>query len=263
MPERTEYAAGTPSWTDLATPDPDASQKFYGTLFGWQFNTEDTGDPEMPYIMVMQGGKPVAGMMKLSAEMAAGGMPPVWSTYITVADVEAATKKAEGLGATVLSGPMDVMTAGRMSVLSDPQGAVFCIWEAKDSIGAEIVNEPVSMTWNELISPDIEGSKKFYRGLFGWNPQSMAMGDGPEYTMWQLGENGVGGAMPPPMEGMPPFWGVYFSVADTDATVAKAKELGATVLAEPMDLPDVGRMAALADPQGAVFSIIKNAQPTS
>jgi len=263
MPERTEYAPGTPSWIDLATPDPAASQQFYGSLFGWSFDDQDTGNPEMPYTIATQRGKSVAGMMKLSPDMAAAGMPPVWSTYVTVADVDAATKKAKDLGATVLSEPMDVMSAGRMAVLSDPQGAVFCLWQAKDHIGAEIVNEPVSLCWNELITPDVEGSKTFYRGLFGWSPQTAPMGDGPEYTVWQLGETGIGGAMPPPMEGMPPFWGVYFAVGDTDATVATAKELGATVLAEPMDLPDVGRMAALTDPQGAVFSIIKNAQPTT
>jgi predicted enzyme related to lactoylglutathione lyase len=89
------------------------------------------------------------------------------------------------------------------------------------------------------------------------------MGDGPEYTIWMMGERGIAGAMPPPADGIPPYWGVYFAVADTDATVAKATELGASVLAEPMDLPDVGRMAALADPQGAAFNVIKNAQPTT
>jgi predicted enzyme related to lactoylglutathione lyase len=263
MPERTEYAPGTPSWTDLATPDPAASQEFYGSLFGWSFSSNDTGDPEMPYIMATLRGKAVAGMMKLSPEMAAGGMPPVWSTYVTVADADAATKQAAELGATVLSGPMDVMTAGRMSVLADPAGAVFCIWEAKESIGAEIVNEPVSLTWTELITPDIEGAKRFYPGLFGWGTESAPMGDGPDYTLWMMGERGIAGALPPPADGIPSYWGVYFAVADTDATVAKAKDLGASVLAEPMDLPEVGRMAALADPQGAAFSIIKNAQPTT
>jgi uncharacterized protein len=264
MPIRTEYAAGTPSWTDLASPDLAASREFYGTLFGWHFDERATGDPEFPYLMVVQDGKEVAGMMKLSPEMQAGGMPPVWSTYVTVDDIEAATAKVGELGGAVLNGPMDVMEAGRMSVVADPAGAVFCIWQAKASIGAEIVNEPVSLTWNELITPDVDAVKSFYAGLFGWKAETVDMGgEGPPYTMWTLGEGGVGGAMPPPMEGMPAFWGVYFSVADCDATVAKAKELGASVLAEPMDIPDTGRMAALMDPQGAAFSVIKNAGPTT
>jgi uncharacterized protein len=263
MPERTDYAPGTPSWVDLATPDLAASQQFYGSLFGWDFASQDTGDPDNPYVMVTQGGKAVAGMMKLSADMQAGGMPPVWSSYVTVTDVDASAATAKELGGAVLSEPMDVMEAGRMAVLADPAGAVFCIWQPQASIGAELVNEPFSLTWNELITPDVDKVKDFYSGLFGWTANQMQMADGPPYTMWQLGENGIGGAMPPPMEGMPTFWGVYFAVADTDETVAKAKAQGANVLAEPMDLPDVGRMAALVDPQGAAFSVIKNAQPTS
>ncbi len=260
MPVRTEYAPGTPSWTDLASPDAAKSKEFYGALFGWDFSEEPTGDPNNPYYMIRQGGKDVAGMMKLSPDMQAGGMPPVWSTYVTVADVDASTGKAKELGGKVLSEPMDVMDAGRMSVVVDPTGAIFCLWQAKGSIGAQIVNEPVSLTWNELMTPDVEAAKTFYGGLLGWKGETMQMGgDGPSYTVWMLGDGGIGGAMPPPMEGMPAFWGVYFAVEDCDATVAKAVELGANVLNGPMDVPEVGRMATLMDPQGAAFNVIKNA----
>jgi predicted enzyme related to lactoylglutathione lyase len=263
MPERTEYAPGTPSWVDLATPDLAASERFYGQLFGWAFDVQDTGDPDNPYVLATQDGKAVAGVMNLSQEMREGGMPPVWSTYVTVQDADAAVTKASELGGMVMREPMDVMNAGRMAVLADPTGAVFCIWQPNEHIGAEIVNEPNSLTWNELITPDVDTAASFYSSLFGWSPTPMAMGEGgPPYTLWMLGEdNSIGGAMPPPMEGMPPFWGVYFAVADCDATVAEAKKLGASVLAEPMDIPDVGRMAALVDPQGAVFNVIKNANP--
>jgi len=264
MPTRTEYAPGTPSWTDLATPDVAASQQFYGTLFGWSFDEQSTGNPDMPYYMCQQGGKDVAGMMKLSAEMQAGGMPPVWGTYITVADVEASTAKAKQLGGTVMSEPMDVMDAGRMSVIQDPTGAILCLWQAKGSIGSQIVNEPFSLTWNELMTPDIDKAKAFYDGLFGWKGDTMEMGgDGPPYTVWMLGDGAVGGAMPPPMDGIPANWGIYFAVADCDETVEKAKGLGAQVLNGPMDVPEVGRMAAMTDPQGAMFNVIKNAGPTT
>jgi uncharacterized protein len=262
MSERTEYAPGTPSWTDLATPDLAASQQFYGALFGWDFESQDTGSPENPYVMARQRGKDIAGMMTLSPDMQAGGMPPVWSTYVTVTDVEASTAKAKELGGAVLSGPMDVMDAGRMSVLADPPGAVFCIWEPKASIGAQLVNEPFSMSWNELVSTDLDAAKAFYAGLFGWNGQTQEMEGGMQYTVWLLGEGGVGGAMDPPMPGMPSFWGVYFAVEDCDATVAKAKELGASVVSGPMDIPEIGRFATMSDPQGAMFSVVKNAGPT-
>src|SRR5262245_29129206 len=257
MPERTEYAPGTPSWVDLATPDLAASEEFYGTLFGWAFDAQDTGDPANPYVLATQGGKAVAGVMNLTPEMREGGMPPVWSTYVTVRDVDASVAKATELGGAVMREPMDVMDAGRMAVLADPTGAVICLWQPKEHIGAQIVNEPYSLTWNELITPDVDAAASFYEGLFGWSAAPMEMGgDGPPYTVWMLGDdNGIGGAMPPPMDGMPPFWGVYFAVADCDATVAQAKDLGASVLAEPMDVPGVGRMSALMDPQGAVFSV--------
>jgi predicted enzyme related to lactoylglutathione lyase len=264
MPVRTEYASGTPSWTDLASPDIAASERFYGALFGWDFSEQPTGDPDNPYVMARQDGKDVAGVMKLPPEMQADGMPPMWSTYVTVADVDASTAKVKELGGAVLNGPMDVMDAGRMTVAADPTGAVFCMWEAKASIGAQLVNEPCSLTWNELMTPDVDAAASFYGGLFGWKPETMTMGDdGPPYTVWMLGDGGIGGAMPPPMEGMPPFWGVYFAVADCDATVAKAQELGADVLNGPMDVPEVGRMAALMDPQGAAFNVITNAAPTT
>jgi predicted enzyme related to lactoylglutathione lyase len=263
MSERTEYAPGTPSWVDLATPDLAASEEFYAALFGWVFDAQDTGDAENPYVLATQSGKAVAGMMRLTPEMREGGMPPVWSTYVTVRDADESVAKAKDLGGAVLREPMDVMDAGRMAVLADPTGAVFCVWQPKAHIGAGIVNEPYSLSWDELITPDVETAAKFYAGLFGWTPSRMDMGgDAPPYTIWMLGDdNGIGGAMPPPMEGMPPFWAVYFAVDDCDATVAKATQLGASVLAEPMDIPDVGRIAALMDPQGAVFSIIKNANP--
>jgi predicted enzyme related to lactoylglutathione lyase len=261
MPTRTEHAPGTPSWTDLATPDLDASQSFYGALFGWDFETQDTGSPENPYVIASQGGKATAGMMRLTPEMQAGGMPPVWATYVTVADVDASAAKAVELGGSVVQPAMDVMDAGRMAVLVDPAGAAVCLWQARGSIGAELVNEPVSLTWNELMTPDVDAVTPFYEGLFGWKRDDQSMGDGPPYTLWMLGDRGVAGGMVPPMEGMPSFWGIYFSVADADATVAKAQELGATVLAGPMDIPDVGRFATLTDPQGAAFSVMKNANP--
>jgi predicted enzyme related to lactoylglutathione lyase len=263
MSVRTEYAPGTPSWTDVMTPDIAASKEFYGSLFGWSFDERDTGAPDMPYVMIQQDGKAVAGMMALTPEMAAGGMPPVWSTYVTVTDVDASTAKVAGLGGTVLNGPMDVMDAGRMTVVSDPTGAVICLWQPKESIGAELVNEPVSMTWNELLTSDVAKVKPFYEGLFGWKAEDVEMAGGPTYTVWNLpgSEPGMGGAVKSPMEGMPSFWNVYFQVDDVDATVAKAKELGASVLAEPMDIPDVGRMAGLVDPQGAAFSILKSSNP--
>ena len=82
------------------------------------------------------------------------------------------------------------------------------------------------------------------------------MGDGPPYTCLVVDGRQVGGAMPPPMEGIPPYWGVYFAVDDVDATIERATGLGGTVVAPAFDVPGVGRMAVLADPQGGMFNLM-------
>ncbi len=224
MTTMTSYPHGVPSWIDLATPDPDASRSFYAELFGWDYDVEPTDQPGNDYTMARKDGRSAAGMMKLSDEMAASGMPPVWSTYVTVDDIEAAVAKVGPAGGNVLQPPMDVMDAGRMAVVTDSAGAVVCLWQAKEHIGAEVVNEHGALTWNELITPDPAAVVPFYSAVFGWTAETAPM-PGGEYTVLKVeggNENGIAGAMAPPMPGMPAFWGVYFNVDDAAATVAKA-----------------------------------------
>lgn len=260
MPTRTKYPPGTPSWIDLATPDSEASKRFYGTLFGWDFTDPPAGE-DNPYVMATLGGKSVAGMMPLSDEMAAQGMPPVWSTYVTVADIDASAARVADLGGSVMQAPFDVMDAGRICVFADPSGAVLCLWQAKDHIGAEVVNEHGTLTWNELMTPDVGGATEFYVELFGWGAETTDVGPMGQYTSFMLGDRPAAGAMSPPAEGIPPYWGVYVNVDDTDATAKQAVGLGATVMAEPTDIPP-GRFAALADPQGAMFNVLTWTGPT-
>jgi hypothetical protein len=266
MPVMTGYPHGVPSWVDLASPDVAASKAFYAELFGWEYTDEPTDQEGMDYTMARKDGHAVAGIMPLSPEMAASGMPPVWSTYVNVDDLEAAVAKVEPAGGQVMQPPMDVMTAGRMGVITDSTGAVICLWQKEQHIGAELVNDPGCLSWNELITSDPAKAADFYQAVLGWTSESVPMpGGGPPYTVFHVegaSENGIAGAMAPPMEGMPNFWGVYFAVADCDATVETAKAKGATVLAEPMDLEGVGRMAALMDPNGAAFSLMQMAPAT-
>lgn len=258
MTVMTSYPPGVPSWIDLATPDPEAAKSFYGALFGWEYSEEATDQPGVHYVMARKDGHSAAGMMQLSEEMAASGMPPVWSSYVTVPDVEATVAKVGPAGGTVLQPAMDVMEAGRMAVVADPAGAVICLWQAKEHIGAEVVNEHGALTWNELITPDPAAVAPFYAELFGWTTEAVPM-EGGEYTLFRVdggNESGIAGAMAPPMPGMPAFWGVYFNVDDVGATVELAKGLGAQVLMEATAMPGVGTLAALTDPQGAVFSLM-------
>jgi predicted enzyme related to lactoylglutathione lyase len=255
MTTKTEYAPGTPSWVDLATTDPAAAKAFYGALFGWTFEDQPTDDTANPYTLASLNGQNAAGVMTQTPEMRDAGAPSMWSTYVTVTDADATTAKVEAAGGSVFAPPFDVMDAGRMSVIADPTGAVICTWQPKNHPGAAVVNEPGAFSWNELLTPDVERAAAFYKELFGWNHRTQSMGP-MTYTEFLLGEQSIAGAQPPPMEGIPPVWTVYFTVANTDATLADAKSRGANVLVEATDIPP-GRFAVLTDPQGAAFNIIQ------
>ena len=253
MADRNEYAPGTPNWVDLQTTDQPAAQRFYTGLFGWDYDEQPMPDGPV-YAMGTIRGRHVAAI----APMPPGGegMPPHWNSYVSVSDVDAITGRVAGAGGTVLMEPFDVMDAGRMSVVLDPTGAPINIWQAKNNIGAQVVNEAGAFTWSELSTSDVDRAAGFYAKVFGWDAQKFPEMD---YTVFNNGGQGIAGAMKSPAEGMPSYWLVYFAVDDTDATVAKARDLGANVMVEPTDIPEVGRFAMLADPQGAAFGVIKNA----
>jgi uncharacterized protein len=146
-----------------------------------------------------------------------------------------------------------------MSVIADPTGALICMWQAKNHIGASLVNEHGTLSWEELMTPDVPAATAFYSKVFGWEAAPAEM-PGVEYTELKLNGRAIGGAMKPPMEGMPAVWGIYFAVDDTDKTAELAAANGGTVMQPPMDIP-VGRMAVLVDPAGAVFNVIKMTEP--
>ena len=255
MPEMSSYEPGTPSWIDFGAPDMEAAIDFYEGLFGWQ--AEEAGDPAETngYRMFTMDGKAVAGGMETQVE----NHPAAWTTYITVEDVDATVETARELGAQVVAEPMDVMTAGRMAVLTDPEGAVFALWQPGEHIGAEIANEFNTLTWNELRSRDPEAAKAFYGKLFGWDGLQFEAMEG--YTVWTVGdvgpEQGKGGmidmAATDMPEGIPAHWDVTFSVEDSDEIASKCVELGGSVAAGPIDIP-MGRMYTLQDPGGATFT---------
>ena len=249
-----EYAPGTPSWVELGSPDPDASVAFYRELFGWDATEPGPVEETGGYRMFQQDGGSVGGLMALQSDQ----QPPAWSTYISVEDADATATAVRENGGSVFVEPMDVMDIGRMAFFADPTGAVFGVWQPKAFAGADVVNVPNSLCWNDVRTRDPERAKAFYTAVFGWEPGPGPDGGG-DYTVWNVAGKPVGGMMAMgdmfPAD-MPPQWGVCFAVADTDATVAKAKELGATVVAEPSDM-GIGRFAGLADPHGASFAIMQ------
>jgi predicted enzyme related to lactoylglutathione lyase len=261
MTTMTSYANGVPSWVDLATPDLAASKEFYTALFGWDYDDQPTDGPG-DYTMARRNGQNAAGMMPLTTEMAASGMTPVWSTYVSVNDIEATLARVEPAGGTTMGPVMDAMDAGRFAVIADPAGAVICLWEAREHIGADIVNEHGAFSWSELITPDPDAVTAFYGAVFGWTAQAAPMPTGT-YTLFTVSggnDNGIAGAMASPAEGMPAHWGVYFTVDDAAKAVETARNLGAQVLMEATEMPGVGTLASLIDPHGAGFSVMEPAQ---
>jgi len=255
MPERTSYAQGTPSWVDLPTSDQNAAKAFYAGVFGWTYDDQPMGEGAV-YSLAKVRGHDVAAISPQPPEMAATGAPPMWNTYITVDSADDAAAKIGAAGGKVLMEPFDVMGAGRMVFAMDPGGATVAFWEPRQHIGAGLVNEPGAITWNELITTD-PSSAKFYEQVAGMTTSTMDMGQG-EYTLFNVGDQMVGGTTPPQVPGTPNHWEVYFAVDDADATAAKILELGGNVLVAPFDTP-VGRIGVAQDPQGAVFSFMKNA----
>jgi len=247
------YDQGTPSWVELITPDQQAAQRFYGELFGWGYDDNDMGEMGHYYIATLDGGE-IGGVSGPMPGME--GHPAYWGVYLAVDDVDAATAKVEPAGGKVEAGPFDVGENGRMSAIQDPTGARVGLWQAGTTIGTQRANQPGTPVWNEVVTPDIPRAAQFYADVLGMGSEAMPMGD-DTYTALKNAEGRmIGGAMNPPKPDLPPHWNVYFNVEDVDATVAKAQELGGQVVAPAFDVAGVGRMAVLADPQGAMFNLM-------
>jgi predicted enzyme related to lactoylglutathione lyase len=246
------YDHGVPSWVDFSSPDLPGSKAFYSALFGWEFQE---GPPEAGgYSLAMLRDRPVAGV----GPQMNPNFPPSWMTYVNVDSADDVAAKVTANGGQVFMPPMDVMDVGRMAMFGDPAGAVFGVWQAGQHKGAGLANEPNTYCWSELMTTDLEGSKRFYEAVFGWGTESHPSPMG-EYTEWKLADRSMGGMMAKPADApaeMPPLWGVYFAVADCDASAAKLKELGGTVAMGPMDI-EPGRMAVAFDPQGGNFNILQ------
>ncbi len=205
------------------------------------------------YSMMRLGGRNVAAIQPQPPQQRDAGVPPVWNSYVSVQSADATAEGAGALGATVHAPPFDVMEAGRMAVIQDPQGAFLIAWEARRHVGAGLVNAPGALVWNELASPDLEASAAFYRGLFGWTIAPFSS-EGEPYLAIKNGEANNGGMREPSRPGTPPHWLAYFGIEDVDGGLANVQELGGTTLAGPIDI-EIARIGIVQDPQGAVFAL--------
>ncbi len=251
MGERDRHEPGTFSWTDLSTPDTQASKDFYGGLLGWEF--EDSPIPEEAgggvYVMARLGGRSAAAMYESSERH------PAWASYVTVEDADATAARAGELGANLIAGPFDVMDVGRMATIQDPTGAVFCIWEPRLSIGAEVVNVNGALNLNQLNTTDPEAAERFYGDLFGWRFDFVGDTETPYWGIYN-GDRLNGGMTPlPPGNPAPPHWLVYFGIDDIDAAAEGIGSAGGKLMIPPQEVPG-GRIVVAQDPQGAVFALL-------
>jgi uncharacterized protein len=298
MPERDGYIAGVPCWVDASEPDPEAAVDFYGGLFGWEFEDVMLPDSESKYF-IARGEARSSSIFDTSGEVRSGdvaairsipdGAPPtaMWNTHFWVDSADEAATKVLDAGGGIGVEPFDFMNACRMAVFTDPEGAAFGVWEAKEHKGARLVNDPGALVFNGLNTRDVEGARSFYRSVFGW--QTSGIGGGaegwtlPGYGDWlerehhphlrkQMAEAGapdgfedvVASIIPigDDQPDTPAHWSITFATANADATAAKATELGGEVLVPPFDAPwstatYTIRITVIRDPQGATFSASK------
>ncbi len=251
MSEVTSYKEGEFCWAELATTDQESSKKFYTSLFGWNASDQPLG-ADATYTMLELKGKTAAALYSQDQAQREFGIPPHWNIYIAVDNVDESAKKIGELGGKFLAEPFDVMDVGRMAIATDPDGAMFAIWQAKRHIGASIKDEVNTFCWYEISVNDPEAEKKFYEGLFGWQAHVTS-----EYTEWVLGESHIGGMSKIQDDWGPilPHWTACIMVGNVDETIKTANELGAKTTVEPMDIPGTGRYAMFEDPQGAQLAI--------
>jgi uncharacterized protein len=273
MPERDGYPPGVPCWIDTTQPDPEAAVDFYSGLFGWEFENVMPPGSDGKYLTARIRGGDVAAVGSVPE-----GAPPMatWNTYVWVDSAEETASKVQDAGGRIVSEPFDILDAGRMAVFTDPEGAAFCVWQAKQHKGARIVNEHGSLNFNDLNTRDVEGAKSFYGSVFGWETLELEGGfqawtlpgygdylerDDPELRK-RMSDTGAPAGFEDVVASVNPIpddqadtsahWGVTFAVDDADAVAKTAGELGGNVIVPPFDAPWV-RMTVIADPQGATF----------
>jgi predicted enzyme related to lactoylglutathione lyase len=257
MGKRGSYEPGTFCWVDLETTDQAGAKTFYADLFGWEAEDVLAGEAGT-YTLMRLDGDEVCGLYEMDAGRRDRGTPPRWLSHVSVEDADAVASRARELGGTVQGEVSDVGEYGRFALVEDPSGATLVAWQTGVNGGARRVNDPGCMTWNELQTRDPRSTAAFYAELFGWEMEPQENEGRLAYVVIKNAGRSNGGIMPvtEQHDDTPPFWLVYFTVTSCDAAAAKAQELGAELLSGPIDL-GAGRIAVLADPQGAAFALFE------
>jgi predicted enzyme related to lactoylglutathione lyase len=251
----TRRTPGTPCWVSLMVHGMSATQDFYGALFGWEFKP---GPQQLgPYVRALIDGQEVAGIGQLPPDR---HLPVAWTPYLATDDADATAETIRHCGGTVGVGPLDAGEAGRLAMGSDPAGAVFGIWQAAGHLGTAVAGMPGTPVWNELVTWETASVGTFYQALFAYDAEAVVSADFDYLTLHLDGRpvaslHGVGQALP---HDRGAHWMTYFEVADVDEAARRVSELGGHVTRQPHEGAS-GRMAVVADPEGAVFTLVRSA----
>jgi predicted enzyme related to lactoylglutathione lyase len=243
---------GAPIWIDLTSSDLDRARDFYGTVFGWTF--QSAGPEYGGYVNAAKDGHPVAGLM---ANNAAWQQPDRWTTYFHTADIHATASAVTAAGGSIGIQPVEVPAKGFMSMAADPSGAVFGLWQPLEHRGFELVGEAGAPAWHQLTTRDYQAALDFYRQVFGWRSEPVSDTDEFRYTTAWFGDQQLLGVMDGAKvlpEGVPSNWVIFFGAGDVDKTLQTITANGGAVLRAAEDTP-YGRLAAAADPTGAMFNL--------
>ncbi|MCJ9695075.1 VOC family protein [Rhizobium sp. PRIMUS64] len=246
-------------WCELMTPDTSAAAKFYSSVVGW--TTSEMKMEGMPtYTIFEANGIGVAGLMEFPAELEGKGIPPNWTGYVDVDDVDQSAKDFAANGGSVRRPPEDIPTIGRFAVVADPHGAVICIMTAapmENPMPELAFDAPGNIGWRELYAANGEEALAFYSKRFGWTKHS-EFDMGPMGVYYLFAHNGrqIGGMMTKP-ENLPmPFWCYYFIVPTLDAATERLTSGGGKVVHGPMEVPGGSWIVQATDPQGAFFCLV-------
>jgi uncharacterized protein len=256
-----KHAPGSFCWIELATTDQNAAKQFYTSLFGWSVADFPMGPSDF-YSMFRLDGRDAGAAYTMRPEQRQQGVPPHWMLYVATASADETARKAGETGGRVLVPAFDVFDFGRMAVLQDPTGAIFSVWQAMKHTGLGVKGVDHSFVWADLITPDRDRAVRFYSSVFGWEFDPGKKDPDAEYLHLKNNGEPIGGVLPKKYQqpGVPPHWMLYFQTSDCDRDAGRAKELGARLYVEPMTIEDVGRMAIVSDPQGAVFTLFQSAR---
>jgi uncharacterized protein len=245
MTSGVQAAIGRFVWHDLNSTDIESDKRFYTELLGWEVEVFKPG--EMDYQMISANGSQHGGF-----NASQGGAPSHWLGHVVVDDVDAAAERAKGAGGTVLYGPEDIPEVGRFALVQDPQGGVTSAFTPQ----GDMPSPEGVFVWDELMTSDVDGAKRFYGELYGWTTEDMDMGPAGTYTLFKVGESSIAGCLSNAQNPAPPHWYPTVAGEDVAATTKKAGELGAQVYMQPTSIPEVGRFSVLGDPTGATIGLI-------